>query len=282
MVEIKIGVVAQSIDERLKTALNKKFEEVVFAPLDGIRFDLNGNRKVIYSGVDLTSLDYVMILSKKVNDIIYTLLRMCERKTRVPVPSEKSVFMIDRIVLLNFLSKREIPIKKVLMIAGESSVEKIVKDIKFPVLATLPGEKKVTITNEKTLKEVASMFKPGYRITIENTGKKKIKVFLCGEDHIAIEKVDEKTKVVKAEKRIVEIAKKVKDLLSLDYCTVEIGYSKNKPVVENVVLGYSEEIAERSGKCFEMISNHVKKTVSGYDIFGKIDVIIRRLLRGGK
>lgn len=275
---MKVGIISRTADKNLIDFLSTKFE-TIFIPIEEIKFKIERELEVKFKNLNLLDLDYALILPNGSKEIFYLLLRAIEKSVSTPIPSENLLILLNKPLLFNFLTKNEIKTKKIFGIAQNVVIQEILERVKLPLILNLPKGKRILVKKRSSLVDILSLFKPGYMITIEKPLKNGFEAFVAQNFVICIKKDDEK--FLKVGKDIREELIKIKNLLSLDFCTIDFYLTGKNILVENVKISYSPKILKKTEKNLEFlaraIEEKIKKEREG--IISKINEIFYKILK---
>ena len=263
---MKVGIVSTKIDRGVLDFFNQKFK-TFFIPISEIKFGVGKGASAYYRKLNLLDLDYLIINSNSSNtltkEILFTLLRMVEKDVHTPISSDNFLLVSNRVLCSNILMKNNIKVRKIFTIAQKAVIEDILKELTFPLIITLPTKKKIVVTKRRTLLEVLSLFKPGIMITIEKVPKKfrKLSVFVVGNSVIGMERINEKIKIVKVGKELREVAIKIKNLFSIDFCTIDFQVSEEKFYVDDIRISYCEDLLKKTNENLELLADFIENKV---------------------
>lgn len=205
----------------------KVFDEVIYAPINKVRFDIVSERaydgiRLGYDGNDLSDVDCVLTIpTNNKKELFYSALRMIDGPF-MPFDAKTYMLTINEDLLAGFMGSNGIPVRKSLVVASNITMDRINERIKYPVIVR-PPEKRVIVTNRHTLKDVLSLYKYGTPIRIETPikSKKNVWVFVLGDEVIAgYERVKDTAKVTAVDDDIKRLSIKVRRLVGCDYCAL--------------------------------------------------------------
>ena len=282
---MKVGIVSAKMNKDVLDFFNQKFP-TFFIPLSEIKFGVERSFSIQHKKLNLFDLDYLIINSNSSTlnrEIFYTLLKMIEKNVNTPISSENFLIVSNKVLFSNILIKNNINVRKMFVIAQKAVIEDILKEISFPLIVSLPSKKRIVVTKRSTLLEVLSLFKPGIMITIEKIlrNARNLSVFVVGNSVIGMEKIDDKIKIVKVEDKIKETAIKIKDLFSIDFCTIDFQVTEDKFYVDDIKISYSEDLLKKTNKNLELLANFIENKIKEREksIFKKIERIMLKLLK---
>lgn len=228
---MKIAILANESrkkkDKPILDEAEQAFDEVIYAPINRVRFDIVSKKKqngitLRLNGSDVSEADCVLTIptiNKK--EIFYSALRMVDGPI-VPFDAKSYMLTINEELLFGYLSSNGVPVRKSVVVASNISMDRINERIKYPVIVK-PPQKRVIVTNKHTLKDVISLYKYGTPIRIETPirSEKNVWVFVLGEEVIAgYEKVKNVAKVTAIDDDVKRLAIKVRRLVGCDYCAL--------------------------------------------------------------
>ncbi|HDJ96476.1 MAG TPA: hypothetical protein ENG45_00185, partial [Candidatus Aenigmarchaeota archaeon] len=188
-------------DKILARNAKKKFSDVIYTSIDNIKLKVGDEFGVYCNGDNLIDSDYTLLIpTLKYREFFYTTVRILEN-CRVPtsVVSEKFFIIWNRVLLLRTLAKEGIKVRKAFSIAQNVVLDKVLKELKLPVIITTTTGKRIYVNNEEALKDVLSLFEAGYMITFEKpiTPESIIWSFVVGNEVVAsYEKVEKKMRSI--------------------------------------------------------------------------------------
>lgn len=225
----------QKKDQPIINEAENVFDKVTYAPIKKIRFDLVTARDkglfepvirqegahIKYEGVDLSEADVILPIPIYLQaELFYTAFRMLDSATSI-MPFNSSIYKLTMHphLLVSFLGKNGIPIRRGLVVASNITLDRIDRSIQYPVIVR-PPEKRIMVNNRQTLKDVLSLYKFGTPIRIETPIKSEQNVwmFVLGDEVIAsYEHRGNSYKIVNVDKEAQDLAIKVRQLIGCDY-----------------------------------------------------------------
>ena len=228
---MKIAILANESrkkkDKPILDEAEQTFDEVVYAPINKVRFDIVSKKRengitLRLNGTDLSDADCLLTIpTNNKKELFYSALRMVEGPI-APFDAKAYMLTINEELLFHYLGSNGIPVRKSVAVASNASMDRIDEKIKYPVIVR-PPQKRVIVTNKHTLKDVISLYKYGTPIRIETPIKseRNVWVFVLGEEVIAgYEKVKNVSKVTAVDDDVKRLAIKVGRLVGCDYCAL--------------------------------------------------------------
>ncbi len=284
---MKVAVIGDPIrkerDLYLVERIKKKFSECLYIPIDKIRFEIRKRMEVRFGSKKLNTFDFVFpIPTNKHKENFYIILRMLSEPA-TPFTASQYLLLVNGLAY-DLLEKKGIYLRKSIVIASHTVLDKLSNEIKFPLIVKQKG-RKVLVTNITTLKHVVSLFKPGTPIKLEFPLKSEKAIYgiLIGEDifFCGVRKKKVERKVEKKEKKEVEeIASKIKNTLDLDYFSFKLLKCGNF-VLDWISLSPNFKALEKftRRKICEKIANFIQKKVEASFFRIKISNLLKGLLK---
>ncbi len=255
----------REMDEPLIEEAKSKFDEVVYAPISNIRFDItkskiSGGTSANFEGRDLSEFDYILpIPTPRHSELFYTLLWVMS-ESRMPFNADCYMTFMNNGLLRNFLMSKGVRMRPFVSVASNVPVGSIKSGLRFPVIVR-PPNKRVAVSNAKTLEDVISLYKFGTPILIEKPLKSDMDtwVFVSGNEAVAsYKKYQRNGNVIQPSLKGTDlsgIAVKTKNAIGCDYCAIRFLLRKNDWVVDRVTL--SPDFAEFQEMTGVNIARHV-------------------------
>jgi glutathione synthase/RimK-type ligase-like ATP-grasp enzyme len=216
------------------------FETSLYVPIDGVKLGIEEEPKAWYKKTDLSEFDCILpIPISKNREFFYTCLRILEENVYLPISSDKFFILWKKPLLLKLFSQNNIEIRRTFVVASDVATGTILEELKLPVIITPPSEKRVLATKKETLKNILSLFKPGYTIVVEKPIKPEsvIWTFVVGDEVVAsYEKKKSRRRAIKLGEELENLAVKVRKIISSDFCGINFIKTKSHTIVNNVTL----------------------------------------------
>jgi len=274
---MRIGIVGSGKENKAVVREFKKvFKETVYIPVDEIIVGVGSDGfHARFNGMNLFTFDCILPLpTPEKKEFYYVLIKILEREVYVPITSENFFLLWNKPLLSRLLLKHRISARKTFAIAQNVAANVILKKLKLPVIVTPPSGKRVLVTKEETLKDVLSLFKPGYMILVEKPIKplSVIRVFVAGSETVAYEKIENSTRAITLPKDVKELALKVRDLISSDFCCINFLKTKKGVMVNEISLSPDfDTFQEVTGKNIAlMLATFIKEKMKRKSVVNKI------------
>lgn len=236
----KVAVVGpRHLEEKLMPVFGKKFSTAVFFSVDTIRLNVGRKMSVTVGKIDLATFDYVLILPEKSRkEFYYTMARILEKKTKVSVSSETLSYFWNRPAIMGKLLKDGIPIRKLASISQNVAADFITNEFKLPVVLTTPQGQKVYVSNEKTLRNVLSLFSAGHMVSVQKPVRGAIVyvTFISDREAVGYKKEGDKRIPIKLNSDVCELGKKIRKSLETDFCIATFISSGKRLKLSNIQL----------------------------------------------
>ena len=236
----KVAVVGlRHLEEEVMSAFSRRFSTAIFFPVDSLRLSVGSGMSVKYGKVDLATFDYVLLLpdsSKK--EFYYLIAKILEKKTKVSVSSETLFCFWNRPVIMGKLAAEGIPIRKLASISQNVAADFIKDDFKLPVILTTPSGQKIYVSNEKTLRNVLSLFSAGNMVSVQKPVKNGTVyvTFISEREAVGYRKEGDKRIPLKLDSKISDLGRKVRESLATDFCVATFICSGRRVKLSNIRL----------------------------------------------
>lgn len=248
---MKIAIVAdprrKKKDQPLIDEAESKFDEVLYAPITQIRFDIlrdskNDGIRVKFEDQNLSKFDCVLpVPTITHSEIFYTAIWMLD-DTFMPFDSKQYMMYMNKELLRNHLRSKGIPIRDSITVASDISVDKILDSVDLPLIVR-PPKKRVKVTSKSTLKDVLSLYKYGTPIRIETPirAERDTWCFVVGDEMIASyvgyqRKKNGKNIPTSGGSDVEKMAVKIRKELGWDYATIRMLKTKDDWIVDRIVM----------------------------------------------
>lgn len=241
-------------DKPIIDETEQAFDTVIYAPIRKVRFDLilkkfsilssisskrfTNGISVKFEGGDISDVDCILPIPTTINsELFYAALRMLDG-CLMPFDAKSYMLIKNEEMLFDFLSSNDVPVRKLLVVTSNVSLDKIDERVKYPVIVR-PPRKRVMVTNKETLKDVLSLYKFGTPIRIETPikSKKNVWVFVLEDEVIAAyERTKDISKVTAVDDKLKKLAIKVRKLTGCDYCAMRFLLKKNKWIFDRLTV----------------------------------------------
>ncbi|MDI6825629.1 MAG: hypothetical protein QMD36_00310 [Candidatus Aenigmarchaeota archaeon] len=215
------------------------FDDVLYVPIGEIILKISKDLQVLHKDIDVSGFDVVLPISTfPYKEFYYMCLKILEKYTYTPISSDNFFNFCNRTLFLKTLSENGIKVRRIFSVASSVAARTIINQLGLPVILDVPG-KNIFIADRTTLKNILSMFKPGRVIMFKKPIKPEsmIWVFVVGNEVVAsYEKVDKNMRPVRVERKIEELAVRIKNLISSDFCVVNFLRVKNQTMMNQVSL----------------------------------------------
>jgi len=239
-------------DEPLVTEARLKFDEVVYAPINQIRFDISKRSSedgtaVRFNGIPESLGDFDCVIPVPTithSELFYTALWMLnDSGTRIPFDAKQYMMFMNNELLRNFLRSRGIPMRESITITSNMTLDQISDSIEFPVIVR-PPKKRVAVNNPTTLKDVVSLYKYGTPIVIERPIKADMDtwMFVVGDEVVAsYKKYQKKLNGTGAGDVVVgntlnDLAVSIRKVIGCDYCAIRFLFTDGEWIVDKITL----------------------------------------------
>lgn len=216
------------------------FESSLYVPIDGVKLGIEEEPKIWYKKTDLSEFDCVLPLpTPKNKEFFYTCLRILEKNMYVPIPSGKFFILWKKPLLLKLFSENNIEVRRTFVVASDVATSTIVGELKLPVIITTPSEKRILVTKRESLRNILSLFKPGYTVVVEKPIKPESVIWafvVDGEVAASYERKKSVRRSIKLGEELENLAIKIKNILSSEFCGINFIKTKSRVVVNNVTL----------------------------------------------
>ena len=229
--------------------LNSNFDEVVYAPINQVRFDISKHSSeegmaVRFNGAGTNLDDFDCVIPVPTithSELFYTAMWMLN-DVCMPFDAEKYMMFMNNELLRNFLRSRKIPIREAITITSNMSLDQINNSIEFPVIVR-PPKKRVVVNNPTTLKDVVSLYKYGTPIVIERPIKAEMDtwIFVVGDEVVASYKKYQK-KLNRIGSDVVvgsdlnKLAVRIRKEIGCDYCAIRFLFADGEWFVDKITL----------------------------------------------
>jgi len=229
--------------------LNSNFDEVVYTPINQVRFDISKRSSeegmaVRFNGVGTNLDDFDCVVPVPTithSELFYTAMWMLN-DVCMPFDAEKYMMFMNNELLRNFLRSRKIPIRESITITSNMSLDQISNSIEFPVIVR-PPKKRVVVNNPTTLKDVVSLYKYGTPIVIERPIKADMDtwIFVVGDEVVASYKKYQKKLNGSGSDIVVgsdlnKLAVRIRKEIGCDYCAIRFLFADGEWVVDKITL----------------------------------------------
>jgi len=216
------------------------FDKAIYVPINSVKLGIDQELEARFENKNLSNFDVVLPLPTYLKkEFYYTCLRIIEKKVYTPISSDKFFTIWNKPLLLKLFSENRISIRKVFVAAHVSSAKDIIGQLKLPVIITPPSRERILITKEETLKNVLSLFKPGYTITVEKPIKPRsmIWAFVVGSEVIAsYEKGERGRRMINLDDKMKKMSIKIRKIVASDFCAINFIKTKTRTLVNEVTL----------------------------------------------
>ncbi len=241
------------------------------------------------NGNSLLNSSYILLFPDQ-NEIefCYQIAKISEIFTII-TPSSSTIYkLFHRGFIQRFLSKHKIPTRKLYLFSESNAAKVVLKDLKLPVILTLPDGKRIPVKSEDTFHSILSGIKRGKAIGAEKPVRPEslIYIFATKDEIASYEKRGEQKMIYAVSEDMKNVAKRVLTIFGTPFVFLEIVPYKNSFFVNDVSFSPNlKEIEDITGKnVYKMLADAIiedfkSKRTPKYIVDSLFSRIFRPVLR---
>ncbi len=261
---MKISIIGSNKEdgEKLKDEIKNFGIDSDFYPLKEISLYAGKSLDVRKNGDSLLSSSYIVLFPEQDEiEFCYQIAKISELFTNITPSSSVIYHMFHRGFMQRFLSQHKIPTRKIYLFSESNAAKVVLKDLKLPVILTLPDGKRIPVKNEETFQSIIAGIKRGKTISAEKPVKPSSLIYslITKTDIASYEKSGEQKMVITLRDDMKKIAQRILTILNVPYVFIEFVPYKNSFFVNNISFSPDlKEITDVTGKnAYKMVAEAV-------------------------